>query len=280
MQRGINAKEFWDKLATKEWLLEHTSLEPAETYARGLRRRQVPEVLREVLSKRGILRAIIKPHVGRNGRGIVMVQRTHDNRWRTPTKDFGDQGLIHELEHDILPDYPDFYFIEERFSCHPGLKRFTWYPDTIPLFRLLFGEKHGFIVGGMYTASARAKGFAQILVGGTVLWFDEQGIIRPCEDMLGRYEKANGDYTKRTHPDTRYHYKQIEGMAEFIGLVLEEMWPYIRADRNKRWGLDVAIVPGGVYRIVEVNHGPGCQMKRWAGWRPLEHEVKGGFLND
>lgn len=281
MKRSINAAMFWDKLKTKDWLLEHTSLRPAETYAKGLKRVEVPSRLRQVLVEHQTPWAVVKPRIGRNGRGIVMLRRIGE-AWETPTKALSDGGLVQELAHDVLPEYPDSYFIEERFLPHPRLERFTFYPDTTPLFRLLFDARQGFIVGALYTASAQAKGFAQILVGGTALWFDAQGIIRPRQDMAPPFDRGRhgGTYVRRTHPETALYYRQFEGLAEFVETCNKEMLPYIAPDARKRWGIDMVVNDKGEQRIVEVNHGPGCQMVGWQGWKPLQHKITKGFFND
>lgn len=281
----VAAEKFWDKVATKKLLKEHApELRPAETYSSGLPKSEVPRVLRDIFDERGIDRAVIKPHVGRNGRGIVLVERAGPLHWRFPWKTVvGDGGLSHQLGHDMFPDWPDRYLIEERFSCHPGLTEFTFYPGTSPLFRLLF-DRHQLVVGALYTASREAHGFAQILVGGQCLWFDETGLIRPPEDMHPPFDNRKSKYTARTLETGEYNYLTIEGMARLVNYVESVLCPVIALHEKARWGLDVVIDADEQPRIVEVNHSPGCQMVGWKGWKPLTVEqaryasLRGGFL--
>lgn len=276
---------FWGKLATKKWLAEHApELSPAETYAKELKRNDVPQVLRELHETRGLDRFVVKPHKGRNGRGIALVELTREGQWRFPWGTVvGDGGLVKQLTHDLLEDYRDCYFVEERFDGHPALREFAFFPRTTPLFRLLFGARR-FIVGALYTASRKAKGFAQILVGGQCFWFDDTGLIRPPEDMAPPYGGRNGDYLSRTFDTDEYNYLTIEGMADLISYCEVNICPKVQLDDGRNWGIDVVIELDGQPRIVEVNHSPGCQMRNWAGWKPLTPEQllyvekRGGLL--
>lgn len=280
------AKLFWKKQETKRWLAEHApELKPAETFAVGLTRDAVPDALHKVFDERQINRAVVKPVVGRNGRGIVMVERTRDFKWKLPWgAAVGDGGLVEQLKHDVLADYPDSYLIEERFTCHPALTEFAFYPDTSPLFRLLFSKNH-FIVGALYTASRKARGFAQILVGGQCLWFDETGLIRPPEDMNAPYGHRRGSYFSRTLDTNEHNYLTIEGMAELISYCEAVLCPIIEPEKNFNWGIDAIIDASGNVRVVEVNHSPGCQMAGWVGWHSLTvaqlnyAHIRGGLLD-
>jgi hypothetical protein len=271
----INAEVFWDKVRTKSVLVQHgVTIRPAETLAHGLRAKEIPDFLQTLNEP-----VVVKPHKDRQGHNILLLEpQPVSGTWRLPTGHILDERQIVER----LADPPThLYLVEERFYPPASLKRFAWYEGTGPLFRLLFDERKGFIVGAMYSASAIAKGFAQILVGGFALWFDGRGVIRPPEEMAPPCNARTGTYLSRTYAGNEFDGLQIQGMEDVIKHLMEKLWPNVEAAmtigrQRLRWGVDLMFDAMGNPRIAEVNHSPGCQMVKWCGWAS-EPTIRGEF---
>jgi hypothetical protein len=267
----LNAKEFWDKTFTKQWLSDNTSLaypatliNPGEFYYNADRLINSP-----------VGEYVWKPQCGRQNSGVALLEKTPEG--------FMIFSYDHLVSASDLPAELDAirkiklntvrklisaraWFVEEWIHPAKQLHKFTDDVRCPPIIRFIGQDRVDFITmtavyfkhEGISTAGWKKPKY--ILV-------DLEGVVRDSIDMdLSKLDHKSTKVVQKKTLDVAHFGGKIEGIAEVVGQINKEVAPKVTGCRGHRWSVDGTFDENNKYVVIEMNHFPGAQFLG-AAWK-------------
>jgi hypothetical protein len=267
----LNAKEFWDKIFTKQWLSDNTSLAyPATLINPGEFYYNIDRLIKAPIGK-----YVWKPRCGRQNSGVALLEKTAEG-FMIFSYDclFSASDLPSELDKirriklntrkKLLSSRA--WFVEEWIHPADQLHKFTDDTRCPPIIRFIGQDCVDFItmtpvyfnLEGISTAGWKKPKY--ILV-------DLDGFVRDTEDMdLSNLDSKSTKVVLQKTLNVAHFGGRIDGIPEVVEQINKEVAPKVKGCKNHRWSVDGTFDENNKYVVIEMNHFPGAQFLG-AAWK-------------
>jgi hypothetical protein len=268
----VTTKIFWNKLETKRWLAENTTLNYPPTIAG-------PSKLGEMLKILETLEPgswVLKPTKGRKSTGVVLFDKSLDNLYKIFSTDewlpldlainpFMKSAKKKVITKKIRGEVRQ-WFIEPWIAPHEKLKRYTAVTRCPPIIRFYCRPEVNFIglcpifpeFTGLSCAGWDSRHY---------MWLDLKGVVRhPSEIDLTGIDKTSVKIFEHKTLEVAPYGSCIEGIPAIIEQINAEVAPKVELYKHKSWGLEGTFDQDNNFICIELNHSPGSQFQQY-NWK-------------
>lgn len=262
----IDTEKFWDKLFTKKWLAENTTLKTPKTFLGSAS-------FKEILTRIGELPVgsyALKSLTGRQSIGVFFFHKTFDGYQIGTHKDVLDlDTAIDKLKKvkrkrrvDTRQPYDcKFWFVEELIKPHERFEPYTDCLDYPPIIRLCGRPTIHFI--GMSTMRDLATGISGAAwQKRRYVWLDLQGVVRDTSEMnLDNVDRHSQRVALKKAAINVPIGSKIGGIIEIVNQLNTEIVPKIQLHQRGTWSCDGIFNTQNEFVVIELNHNAGLRFE-------------------
>lgn len=258
----MKAQMFADKIFTKEWLRDNTTL----AYPKNVV--SLNDFDKAILHLEDLPKGeyVWKPCYGRKCWGIALIEKTADGFKVFPSNEtlpFQDTILelirVKRLSISVAREAKLHrkWFAEEWIHPHERFHKFTDDKRCPPVIRICGRTKVHFVVlspvyFNLTGISAAGWGHRKYI------WLDFDGVIRRADEMdLSRTDRKTPKSVVERGIETPFYGEKIDGISEIIEQVNREISPKLKLVNNRCWSVDGIFDQDNRFVVIEMNSAIG-----------------------